>query len=213
MAGVKGRVIVSYNQLWCVCPPLLAVLEEGVHVRELLGGHLQEEAVEPLLPLGAVCQDGPLDGRAVQQNKLLVDQRVLLLDVVGYLRVPEEGGVGRGGEERGGGRGEERERGRRRGWGAEGEEGRRGRGGRGEEREWRERGGEGEEGEGRRGRGGRGKGRGGEERKARGGGGEGSGGENNLNVFVLCQGIGICLRASVCRRQRVTRVCQSCRSA
>ena len=97
----------------CVCPPLLAVLEEGVHVTELLGGHLQEEAMEPLLPLGAVCQDGPLDGRAVQQNKLLVDQRVLLLDIVGYLRVPEEGGEGegRGGRGEGRGRGGEKERG------------------------------------------------------------------------------------------------------
>ena len=91
----------------CVCPPLLAVPEEGVHVTELLGGHLQEEAVEPLLPLGAVCQDGPLDRRAVQQNKLLVHQCVLLLDIVGYLRVPEEGGEGEG---RGGG-GEGRRRG------------------------------------------------------------------------------------------------------
>ena len=63
--GGRGEQVEGWGNRWMyiiACPspplppslPLLAVLKEGVHVTQLSAGHLQEETVEPLLPLSAV---------------------------------------------------------------------------------------------------------------------------------------------------------------
>ena len=70
--------------------PRLLVLQECRDGEQLLAGHFQQELVEPRLPLVAVSHDGNLDGRAVQQDEVLVHQGVLLLDIVGHFRVPEQ---------------------------------------------------------------------------------------------------------------------------
>ena len=63
-------------------------LEEGVEVFEAGDGNLTQQCCELALPLLAVSQDGCLQGRAVQQNELDVEDGLLSLHIVGHLGVP-----------------------------------------------------------------------------------------------------------------------------
>lgn len=68
------------------------VLSQGIaDVIEFSGGNVQQEVVEPVLPLVAVRNGRELEGGAVQENELLVGDGVHLLDLVAHLNVLSDG--------------------------------------------------------------------------------------------------------------------------
>lgn len=67
--------------------PLCVFLEKFVELFEAVDGDLTEQGGELVLPLLAVRQDGRLQGRAVKQHKLDVDDCLLCLYVVGHFGV------------------------------------------------------------------------------------------------------------------------------
>ena len=68
--------------------PVSVFLEEGVELFEAGDGNLTQQRCELALPFLTVRQDGCLQGRAIQQNKLDVEDGLLRLHVVGYFSVP-----------------------------------------------------------------------------------------------------------------------------
>ena len=66
---------------------LSIVLEEGVQFIEVGRRDLKQQVGELILPLLAMAQDGKLQGRAVKQYKLDVEDGFLLLGIVSHLSV------------------------------------------------------------------------------------------------------------------------------
>lgn len=69
---------------------LRVLLQVGVQLQEAPGRHLLEQGRELVLPLTAVLHQRELEVRAVQQHKLDVEDRLLLLHVISHLRVAEK---------------------------------------------------------------------------------------------------------------------------
>ena len=72
------------------CHLLLSVCAQKCgQLLEFCGGNLIQQVSELVLPLLTVSQDGKLEGRAVQQDELDVEDGLLCLHIVGHLSVSE----------------------------------------------------------------------------------------------------------------------------
>lgn len=68
---------------------LRVLLQVGVQLQEPPGRHLLEQGRELVLPLVAVLHQRELEVRAVQEHKLDVEDRLLLLHIISHLCVAE----------------------------------------------------------------------------------------------------------------------------
>ncbi len=87
--GHKGRIKINQYEFYSLLCSIL--LEELVKISEFGGRDLIEERCEFILPLLTVTQDGELERRAIQKNKLDVKDCLLGLHIVSHLCVSVEG--------------------------------------------------------------------------------------------------------------------------